>query len=373
MRGRRVLAVTRRVFRGFRHDRRAVGLMLFAPILAMTVFGIAFAGNITNISVIIVNQDAGIQLSPGSQPVRLSERFISNLSADVLNIERMSDLEKAVQKVRDGKSWAVIQFPSNFSAAVKGSTPTTITIRADKSNQQIYVAIQKALRDGADRMLSSGGFRMPISINDTDAVYGKNAEFSDFLIPGVITFAIFLLTTLLTMLTFTTERVHKTLDRLLATPATEVEIVLGYALAFGIIGTFQAIILVSYGVVAFHILIEGSLLLAFLLTALLATTSQALGILLSSASRTEAQAVQMIPLIVLPAFLLSGIFWPLEAMPSWLRPFSYALPPTYAAQGLRSIMIRGWGIDRVWPQLLAIVVFLAIFLVLASLSLRRRR
>jgi len=373
MRARRVLAVTRRVFRGFRHDRRAVGLLLLAPILAMTVFGIAFAGNVTNISVIIVNDDVGVATPPNGTLVRLSDQFIDSIDKDVLNIERSGDLNASVAKVRDGRSWAVIHFPTNFSAALLGKVPTTITIRADKSNQQVYVAIQKALRDGSDKMMQKTGYRMPINIDDKNAVYGKNAEFSDFLIPGVITFAIFLLTTLLTMLTFTTERVHKTLDRLLATPATEVEIVLGYAIAFGIIGTFQAIILVSYGVVAFHILIEGSLLLAFLITALLATTSQALGILLSSASRTEAQAVQMIPLIVLPAFLLSGIFWPLEAMPSWLRPFSYALPPTYAAQGLRSIMIRGWGIDRVWPQLLAIVVFLGIFLVLASLSLRRRR
>jgi len=373
MKARRVLAVTKRVFRGFKHDRRAVGLLLFAPILAMTVFGIAFAGNITNISVIIVNDDVGVSPAPNATPVKLSEQFIGSIDKHVLSIERSDNMTSAVAKVRDGRSWAVIRFPANFSAAVMGRVPTTITIKADKSNQQVYVAILKALRDGSDKMMQKSGYKMPINIDDKDAVYGKNAEFSDFLIPGVITFAIFLLTTLLTMLTFTTERVNRTLDRLLATPATEVEIVLGYALAFGIIGTFQAIILVSYGVAAFHILIEGSLLLAFLITALLATTSQALGILLSSASRTEAQAVQMIPLIVLPAFLLSGIFWPLEAMPSWLRPFSYALPPTYAAQGLRSIMIRGWGIDRVWPQLLAIVVFLAFFLALASLSLRRRR
>jgi len=372
MRSRHILGVTRRVFRGFKHDRRALALLLIAPILAMTVFGIAFAGTITNVDVIVVNEDAGLAPYPGGAVVRLSEMFIDNLDGDVLNLERMSDLDAAVGKVRDGDSWAVIHFPANFTSAVIAGNSTTVDVRADKSNAQVYAAIVVEMREAAEATMESRGLELPVSFDDTNAVYGKDAEFSDFLIPGVITFAIFLLTTLLTLLTFTTERVGRTLDRVLSTPATELEIVLGYALAFGVIGTFQAIVLVSYGVVAFDILIEGSLLLAFLITALLAMTSQALGILLSSAARTEAQAVQMLPVIILPVFLLSGIFWPLEAMPFWLRPLSYGLPPTWAAQGLRDIMIRGWGLGEVWPQVVALVVFLGLFLMLATLSLRRR-
>ena len=150
------------------------------------------------------------------------------------------------------------------------------------------------------------------------------------------------------------------------------EIVLGYALAFGCTGTLQAILLVSWGILAFDILVEGSILLAILITALLAIASMALGILLSSATRTEAQAVQMIPFIVLPVFLLSGIFWPFEAIPAWIRPFSYGLPPTYAVDALRSIMIRGWGVAEIWVPILALMLFAVIFLGLAAMSLRRK-
>jgi len=373
MRSRHVLGVTRRVFRGFKHDRRALALLLIAPILAMTVFGIAFAGEITNVDVIVVNEDTGFVPLPGMPTVKVSEMFVDNLDAKVLNIERMTDLDAAVKKVRDGDSWAVIHFNANFTSAIMGGNSTVVEVRADKSNAQVYAAIVTQMKDAVEKTMEERKLSLPVSFDVSNAVYGKDAEFSDFLIPGVITFAIFLLTTLLTLLTFTTERVGRTLDRVLSTPATELEIVLGYALAFGVIGTFQAIVLVSYGVVAFHILIEGSLLLAFLITALLAMTSQALGILLSSAAHTEAQAVQMLPVIILPVFLLSGIFWPLEAMPSWLRPFSYALPPTWAAKGLRNIMIRGWGMAEVWPQVVALVVFLFLFLALATLSLRRKQ
>ena len=367
----RVVAIALRVFRGFRHDKRAMGMMIVAPIIAMSVFGIAFGGEVSNIDIVIINEDQGVVLMPGGDPVKLSEILIGNLDDETLNIERMDSLDDAVEKVRDGEKWAVIHFPADYTASVLAGNSTTITIRADQSNQQIYAAILVSLRDASERTMEDQGMSMAVEMDDSEAVYGEGAEFSDFLIPGVIGFAIFLLTTLLTLLTFTSERVNRTLDRLLVTPATPMDIVLGYGLAFGVTGTIQAILLVGWGILVFDILIEGSVLLAILIAALLAIASQALGILLSSATRTEAQAVQMLPVIVLPVFLLAGIFWPIEAIPSYIRPFSFALPPTHAVDALRSIMIRGWGIAEIWPQVLALLVFVGLFLSLAALSLRR--
>ena len=270
----RVLAITQRVFRGFKHDKRALGMMIVAPIIAMSVFGIAFGGEVSNIDIIVINEDQG----------QLAEMLIENMDRDVVNIERMTSMEDALEKVKDGDSWAVIHFPADYSRAIISGNSTTITIQADQSNQQIYVAILTTLRDASEKVMEENGMSLPVEVDDSQAVYGKDAEFSDFLIPGVIGFAIFLLTTLLTLLTFTTERVNRTLDRLLVTPATELEIVLGYALAFGSTGTLQAILLVSWGILAFDILVEGSILLAILITALLAIASMALGILLSSMS-----------------------------------------------------------------------------------------
>jgi ABC-2 type transport system permease protein len=349
-----------------------MALMIIAPIVAMTVFGIAFGGNVTNVDVVIVNDDEGIPAFPGGPVVRVSETFVDNLDEDVLNIEHMTSLEDAVELVEDGERWAVIHFPANFSYAVINGSTTKISVRADQSNAQVFTAILTAMKEAAEATMEEAGASLPVEVDYSDAVYGEGAVFSDFLIPGVIGFAIFLLTTLLTLLTFTTERVNKTLDRLLVTPVTPLEIVLGYAMAFGAIGTVQAIILVIYGVGVFDIFVEGSLALAILITALLAIASMAFGILLSAAARTETQATQMIPLIVLPVFLLSGIFWPIQAIPMYLRPFSYALPPTYAVEGLRSIMIRGWGLAEVWPQIVGLLVFVFLYLALAAMSLRRK-
>jgi ABC-2 type transport system permease protein len=369
----RVWTVTLRVFRGFKHDKRSIGLMIIAPLVAMSVFGIAFGGEVSNIPVVVVNQDeGGPSPVPGGEDVFLSELILDNIDEEVLVIEYMDDVAKALDKVKAGEVWAVIHFPRNYTEALVEGGPSTINVRADMSNTQIYTAILLELRNALEAVMEDVGHQPPVNVDTSDPVYGEGAEFSDFLIPGVIAFAIFLLTTLLTLLTFTTERVNKTLDRVLVTPVTEAEIVLGYAVAFALIGTGQSIILISWGIIGFDIMIVGNVAIAILIAALLAIASMAFGILLSAAARTETQATQMIPLIVLPVFLLSGIFWPMEAIPAWLRPASYALPPTYAVEALRSIMIRGWGLSEIWPHVLALLVFIGLFLALATMSLRRK-
>src|SRR5665647_2824162 len=88
--------------------------------------------------------------------------------------------------------------------------------------------------------------------------------------------------------------------------------------------------------------------------------------------RDRAQAIQFLPIVVLPAFLLSGVFWPIQAIPAWLRPVSYIIPTTYAVDAVRSVIIRGWGLDKIYPDVVALLIFASVFLVLATLLLRRR-
>ncbi len=376
----RTLAVTKRVFKDIKNDKRTLGLIFFAPILAMFVFGLAFSGNVEDVTTIIVNHDQGFQI-PGGENLSLSNKIISNLNSTVLKIEYMDNEEAAVQQVTDGKAYAVIIFPENFTqniyASTKSSSTSTnssseIIIRADETVVNIKNAIIGAVADSITTTMENEGINPPIKIN-SDPVYGQDAEFIDFFVPGIMAFVVYLLTTLLTLLAFVGERTTGTLERLLATPINESEIVGGYALTFGIIGTFQAAFLLLIGILMFKITVLGNVFLAFAVVALLAVVSQALGIMLSSLAKREAQAVQFIPFIILPVFLLSGVFWPIQAIPVWLRPLSYLVPPTYAVDACRSVLLKGWGIGKIWPDIMALVLFAALFLVIATWSLKIRK
>lgn len=384
----RILVITRRIFMGLKRDRRSLGMILFAPILAMCVFGIAFSGDVKDVDVIVVNQDEGVHLPFGNQDLSMADSIIANMDDEVVNIKYMDDEDKAVKKVENGEVKAVIIFPEGFTRSILQQLPenpmnvtagdnasmtsTAIIIRSDNSNVNVANAVIGVVRDALTETLEEKGVEAPIQM-EVDPVYAKNAEFIDMFVPGIIAFAIFLLTTLLTLISFVSERTQGTLERLLATPITEAEIVFGYAVAFGITGMVQAMILLTIGIVVFDIIIVGNILLAFFIAALLAVVSQALGILLSSAANREAQAVQFLPLIILPVFLLAGIFWPVEAIPPWLRPASYAVPPTYAVNALRSVMLRGWGITQVWHEITALIIFAIIFLTGAVAVLKRSR
>jgi ABC-2 type transport system permease protein len=81
--------------------------------------------------------------------------------------------------------------------------------------------------------------------------------------------------------------------------------------------------------------------------------------------------VQFIPLVILPQALLSGLFWPVEEMPTYLQPFAYIMPLTYANSALRDVMLKGWGLAEIWPNLLILVGFIVAVVALGALTMRR--
>ena len=377
---RRAFSVTKRIFRGLRNDKRTIALMFIAPILAMCVFGVAFSGDVKDVHVAVVNQDEGYLISPSPVPVSISKMIIANFDTAVLKVDYVNTEAEGVKRVQEGGAYGLIVFPQHFTRDIysrmqnpSSSVSTTIGVRLDKSNVNVANAIAKAVSDAVLKTMSETGNAAPISVDADNAIYGKGAKFMDFFVPGIRAFVVFMLTTLLTLISFVGERTSGNLERLQATPLRASEIVIGYAIAFSIIGMLQSILLLVIGVTVCNIMIVGHIGLAFLVIALLAVVSLSLGILLSSLAKREAQAIQFFPLIVLPTFLLAGIFWPVEAIPSWLRPLSYAIPPSYAVDATRSVMLRGWGIGGIWVDIVALLGFAVAFLGLAVWSLQRGR
>lgn len=376
---RRTLAITKRILFGLLHEPRTLVLVFLAPVLVMTVFGLAFSGEVRHLRAVAVNLDRAASMPSAGVPAA-SRAILDAIDRTVLDIVEMSSEAEAVAEVEGGRASAVIVFPESFTADIglraadpRSTVQADLVLRLDRTVFTVPNAVTQAVQEAVIRVLDARGPTMPVHLDTGTPIYGAHAQFVDFFLPGVMGFTGFFLTTLLTILSFVGERRAGTLERLLTTPIREGEIVAGYVLLFGAIGVVQSCLLLGTATVVFHINIVGSTVLAFVPMALLSVVSLSLGMLLSIWARTELQAVQMVPFIVLPTFLLSGVFWPLDAIPLWLRPVTYLFPPSHAVEALRSIVGRGWGLDKVWPELLALAGFAAVFLVGSSVLLRRTR
>lgn len=364
---RRTLAVSRKVFQGLRRDPRSLALILVAPILAMVVFGLVFGTPMEHLPVVVVDEDEG----------PFAGEVVARLDRDTLDLSFERDLANAKGLVERGEAYGVIHFPRNFTAGTTAHPPSPpsgagLDLLVDATNPNtagtIAATLQSALRDA----LQAKGGKDPVSVTRVD-LYGEGLAYIDYFVPGIMAFAAFMVTALLTLLAFVGERTSGTLDRLLVSPLLASEIVLGYAIAFGVLGAVQGILLLTVAVYGFGVQVAGSFALACVVVILAAVASMSLGILLSAAAKNETQAVQFLPLLIFPTFLLAGIFLPTEAIPAWLQPVSLAIPTTWAVMGLRDVMLRGHGVTEVWDALLALVLFATAFLTLAGVGLSRLR
>jgi ABC-2 type transport system permease protein len=179
-----------------------------------------------------------------------------------------------------------------------------------------------------------------------------------------------LLMFVITSVTTLRERTSGTMERLMASPASKGDVVLGYALAFGLVAAVQALVLVAYSVLALGLHIEGAtwaLALIIVLDALLGT---ALGLAASSLARTEFQAVQMMPAVILPQLLLAGLFMPRESLPRVLEIVSDALPMSYAIDAINHLLVG--ETSQIGLEVTVLMAFIVASLALGVTTLRRQ-
>ena len=185
---------------------------------------------------------------------------------------------------------------------------------------------------------------------------------------------VFFLVFVVTIIAFLRERSQGTLERLMASPLQRADIVGGYMVGFMAVAAVQAVEVALFALYGLHVHNQGSVALVVLMTLLLTLVAVNLGVLLSMFATTEFQAVQFIPLAIVPQVLLSGIIFPVSSEPGWLQAISNLLPLTYGVSGLRDVMLKGSGLGSGSLLLdLAVVAAFAVALVAAAtLTLRRR-
>jgi ABC-2 type transport system permease protein len=361
----RIGSVAERVLRQLRHDKRVLAFMLLLPAVAMILFGYSFSGDITGVRVAFIDEDN----------TDLTASILESLqSDDAFRVTVLQSGGDPEYLLLHGGYQAVIRIPDKFTSlyyahfamGVATSAQGRIDLTVDESDPQIASTVKMGLADSL-MSLGEGG---PVEI-DTHQLYGVEVRFIDSFAPAIMGLVVALISTVLTLLSIVREKVDGTFSRVWVSPVRRGEFILGYVIAFGIVALVQSIVVLAVGKLVFDILINGSIVWAFICTILFAVGSVGLGTLLSAMAQTESQAVVFFPLVILPSVLLSGMMWPIQAIPPVLRPLSYVVPLTYSNRLLRAVMVKGLAPWQEPVGFVGVLVFVVLTIVFASLVLRQ--
>jgi ABC-2 type transport system permease protein len=362
MSGRRIAAITRRLLEGFRRDRRTLALLFVAPLVILGLLGYMLRNSAVP-SVGVVNQDQG----PLGSVVASALESSSKISATTISA---SDGDA---KLKDGSIAAYIVLASDFSArAQSGVIAPQVHVEGSQPNAaaEALQALQSALASAASNR--PGAVKVQPEI--TYLYGGPNLDTLDYFGAAAIGLIVFFLVFVVTIVSFLNERSQGTLERLMASPLRRGEIVVGYMIGFTVLALIQSVEVLLFSLYVLNVHNEGNVLLIFGIEALMAITAVNLGIFLSMFARTEFQAVQFIPLVIVPQFLLSGILFPVSSEPTWLQYVSNVLPLTHAVNALRDVMVK--GADLTWPSLQldvgVVAAFVILFVAAGTATLRRR-
>lgn len=369
MNPRRTLAITARLLAQFRHDHRTLAILFVTPLIVLGLFALLLRTEAVDPRVgLVVEGSDGLPVAIGA----------ALLEADGVEGMEVSSTVQADRLLRAGEldGYVVLR-----DADAEGVLRPAIVLEGTEQRHLAVVPAslqQAAMRAVADHAppLPPGAppLTLPRLEPEVETLYGRDdLDQLDLFGGPFIGLVVFFLVYVVTSVSFLRERSQGTLERLMASPLRRAEIIVGYMLGFTAVALVQAVLVIGFSLGVLDVYNAGSAWLIFAIVVILALAAVNLGIFLSTFARNEFQAVQFIPLVIVPQILLSGLLVPVESQPEWLQVVSNALPLTYAVEGLREVMLRGADLASEVVQLdIAVLVTFAVVAVIAGVATLRR-
>ncbi len=373
--------VARKEMRQLLRDRRSLILILVMPILLTFLFGKALeTGDLRGIPAAVLNEDGSPE----------SNKIVTAMStyAEIQLQGEVATREEAYHLLAEGGIKAAIIIPKGFMAQIeKGQEEAQLQLLldgTDNNSAPIVEGVAKRViqRYNAERAIKglwAQGVRpdrgrrliQPVYVQ-TEIRYNPGLQYLGYVMPGVIGLTLQLLTVMLMAISIPRERERGTLDQLLATPITRTELILGKLVPYFGISLLNVGTILVVADRWFNVQVLEGLPLLLLLCALFVLTSLATGLLISAISRSQFQAVQIAVFYVLPVFMLSGAYAPIEAIPDYIRPISYLFPLMYFSRAVRAVTLRGGDFLIIWKDAAILAGFVVIFLYWAVLAFHKR-
>jgi len=360
-------------FRGFSavfykealHVRRDFGTLFFSliiPLLQMFLLGFGIDTNIRQINTVVYNADGRRESRELLDRLRNSDTFRL-----VRFVETDHDLTDAIVS---GKCRVGIKIPVDYSDKLLHQMSAQVLVLIDGSDssvagQAINVTTAIGLDESLRRVLANSDAPFAVDMRPK-ILFNPDSRSPNFFLPGLTAILLLNVTTFLTAFSIVREKERGTLEQLFVTPVRPMGLLLGKLLPYLMIGFFELCMILTFMRFIFSVPIHGSVILLALLSLPYIFVSLSLGILISSKANSQAEAMQLAFLTILPSIFFSGYIFPRETMPKFFYVLSYFVPATYFIDITRGIILRGAGWVHLWTDAVALFFMGTMLLVIAA-------
>jgi len=356
-------------------DKRSRFLLFGPPMVQILVFGYAATLEIKHVPTAIVDYD-------NSQVSRdLIARFSASRYFDVR--ERLTDQRRIADLIDRGDVTMAVRINAGFAREIRKGQTAHIQVIIDSSNSNTalvglgYVNVVTAAfaRDyqleSLQRTMPLEVSKMPEIVLDRRPWYNPDMLSQWFFVPGVIGNLVLVLVVTLTSFAVVREREIGTLEQIMVTPIRRVEFILGKTIPFFLIGLLDAALISAAGTLWFRVPLQGSIGALALGTILFILCMLGVGLFISTISATQQQAMVTSFFFIMPAVIFSGFGSPISSMPEFLQYLTYLDPLRYYQVVLRSVYLKGVGLEVLWPQMAAMAIFGLVMLTVSVLRFQK--
>ena len=370
----RLISIIRKEFIQIFRDLRTLVMILIIPIMQLFLLGYSATSDVRNIPLAVLDQSR----SPASRSLLDSYR-----AADYFRIAYSVQSEAEIETlIASGKARAAIIIPPDYAQRLAegnaqvafildGSDPTS----ASTALSAAKLISQSHSTDILTERFSRAGLNMrvqpPVEARTT-VWYNPDLISAHFMIPGVIGMILYAIAAILTATSVVRERERGTIEQLIVTPIRPWELIVGKLTPYVILGFFNTIEVLAVGHWWFGVPIRGDIGLILLLSGIFLVTGLGIGLFASTVANTQQEAMLTVWMTLLPSIFLSGFFFPLEAMPKFLQWLSYLMPLRYFLSIIRSLLLKGVGLEMIQIDVIAMTLFAVGIMTLAALRFRKR-
>jgi ABC-2 type transport system permease protein len=370
----RLISLIRKEFIQIFRDKRTLALILVMPIIQLFLLGYAATNDVRNVPLVVLDQSH----SPDARAL-----LDAYQAADYYKLEYFVGSQSEMQAlIENGSARAGLIIPPDYAEqlahgsaqvafVIDGSDPTvasTALSAAQLIGQSFATNIQIARIDRTGQNLQI----QPAVDVRTVVWYNPDMISAYFMIPGLIGLILTAIIGIVTATAVVRERERGTIEQLIVTPIRSWELVVGKILPYTLLGLFDTVEIIAVGHWWFGVPVRGSLVLIFLLSALFLLSTLGVGLFVSTIADTQQEAMLTVFMTVLPSIFLSGFIYPIEAMPVVLQWISYAIPLRYFLIIIRTLMVKGVGIEAILPDVIALTIFGIVIMGAAALRFRKR-